>query len=59
MWLFWEYDEFESGDRGWGWCDSVGVVEVVCGVRMVVGVGSAGNRGESVVVSGGNVSVAG
>ena len=37
----------------------VGVVEVVCGVRMSVGVDSAGNRGEGVVSSGGNVSMAG
>ena len=37
----------------------VGVVEVVCGVRMSVGVDGAGNRGEGVVSSGGNVSMAG
>ena len=36
----------------------VGVVEVVCGVRMCVGVGGVGNKGEGVVSSGGNVSVA-
>ena len=31
---------------------------VVCGVRMGMGVGGVGNRGEVVVSSGGNVSVA-
>ena len=31
--------------------------EVICGVRMGVGVCSVGNRGEGVVSSGGNVSV--
>ena len=36
----------------------VGVMEVACGVRMGVGVGGAGNRGEDVVCSGGNVIVA-
>ena len=33
------------------------MVEVVCSVRMGVGIGSAGNRGRGVVSSGGNVSV--
>ena len=33
----------------------VGVVEVVFSVRMGVGVGDSGNRGEGVVSSGGNV----
>ena len=41
-WLFGGYDGCESGDRGCGWCDGVGwfsgvgVVEVVCGVKMGV-----------------------
>ena len=39
------------------WCGGAGVVEVVCSVRMGVGIGSAGNRGRGVVSSGGNVSV--
>ena len=26
VWLFWEYNECDSGDRGCGWCDGVGVV---------------------------------
>ena len=56
--MFGEYDGCESGDRACGWCDGVGVVEVVCGVRMGVGVGSVGKRGEGVVSSGGSVSVA-
>ena len=34
------------------------MVEVVCDVRMGVGVDGVGNRGEGVVSSGGNVSVA-
>ena len=50
--LFGEYDGCESGDRGYGWCGSVGVVEVVCTVRMGVGVSGAENRGEDVVSSG-------
>ena len=36
----------------------VGAVEVVCGLKMVVGVDGVGNRGEGVVSSRGNVSVA-
>ena len=36
----------------------VGVVEVLCSVRMGVGVGGAGNRGGSVVSGGRNTSVA-
>ena len=34
------------------------MVEVVCGVRMGVGLGSVGKRGEGVDCSGGSVSVA-
>ena len=44
-----------------GWCGGVGgvgVLEVVCGVIMGVVVGGVGTRGEGVVSSGGNVSVA-
>ena len=52
-WLFGGYDGCESGDRGCGWCGSVGV-EVVCGVRMGVAVGCV----EGVVSIGGSVSVA-
>ena len=33
------------------------MVEVVCIMRMIVGVGGVGNRGEGEVSSGGNVSV--
>ena len=40
MRLFGGYDGYESGDRGCGWFGSVGVVEVVCSVRMGVAVGS-------------------
>ena len=36
----------------------VGVMEMVCGLRMGVAVGGVGTRGEGVVSSGGNVSVA-
>ena len=56
-----EYDGCKGGDRGGGWCGGVGVgvVEVVCGVRMSAGVDGVGNRGEGVVSSGGNVSMAG
>ena len=35
----------------------VGLVEVVCSMRMGVGIGGVGNRGGGVVHSGGNVSV--
>ena len=49
-------DGRESGDRG---CGGVGVVDVVCGMRMGVEVGGVENRVESVVSSGGNVGVAG
>ena len=34
------------------------MVEVVCGVRMGLGVGGVGNRGEGVLSSGGNDIVA-
>ena len=50
MWLFGEYDGCEIGDRGCGWCGGVGwsvgavVVEVVCSMRMGVGIGGVGNR---------------
>ena len=54
-WLFGRYDRREIGDRD---CGGVGVVEVVCGVRVGVGVGGVKNRVESVVSSGRNVSVA-
>ena len=63
MVVFWGHDGFESGDRGCGWCSGVGcsggacVVEVICSMRMGVGIGSVGNRGGSVVSSGGNISV--
>ena len=63
-WLFWGYDGCESVDGGCdgcggvGWCGSAGVVEVFCSWRMGVGVGSVGNRGESVVSRGGDASVA-
>ena len=53
-WLFGGYDGREIGDRD---CGGVGVVEMVCGVRMGVGVGVK-NRIESVVSSGRNVTVA-
>ena len=33
-------------------------MELVCGLRMCVGVGGVGNRGEGVVRSGGNIGVA-
>ena len=58
-WLFMEYDGCKCGDRGCGWGGGVALEEVVCGVGMGVRVGGAGNRGEGVVSSGGNVSVAG
>ena len=56
--MFGGYDGCESGDRVCGWCSSVGVVKVVCSVRMGVGVGGVRNSREGVVSSGGNVSVA-
>ena len=62
--LFGGYDGCESGDISCGWCGGVGrcsgagVVEVVCDVRMGVGVGGVTNRGQGVVSSGGNVTVA-
>ena len=56
-WLFGEYDGCESGDRGCGWCGGVRVVEIVCGVRIGVGVGGVGCE-EGVVSGRGNVSVA-
>ena len=58
MWLFGEYDGCESGDRDCGGCGGVGVGKVVCCVRMGVGVGGVGTRGEGVVSSEGNVCVA-
>ena len=57
--VFGEYDGCESGDGVCGWGVGVGVLEVVSGVRMGVGVGSVGNRGEGVVKSRGSASVAG
>ena len=62
VWLFWEYDECESGSRDFVWYGGVGVGGrggVVCGLRMGVGVGGPGSRVEGVVCSRGNVSVAG
>ena len=62
--LFGGYDGCESGDISCGWCggvrwcSGVGVVEVVCDVRMGVGVGGVTNRGQGVVSSGRNVTVA-
>ena len=56
-WLFGGYDGCESGDRGCGWCGGVRVVEIVCGVRIGVGVGGVGCE-EGVVSGRGNVSVA-
>ena len=50
--MFERYGGCENGDRGCGWCGGVGVVRVVCGVRMSVGVSSVGNRGEGVADSG-------
>ena len=47
----------ENGDKGCGWCGDIGVVEVVCGVRMGVAVGSVRATGKGVVSSGGSVSV--
>ena len=42
----------------WCWCSGgVGVVEVLCSVRMGVGVGDVGNRERTVVSGGGNDSV--
>ena len=66
MWFFiffWHsclggYHGCESGDRGCGWCGGVGVVEVLCSVRMGVGVGIVGNRGWGVVSGGESASVA-
>ena len=55
--MFGVYDGCDSGDRGCGWCGGAGVVKVVCSMGMGVGVGGVGNRGGSVVSSGGNVSV--
>ena len=57
-WLFRGYDGCESCDRGCGWCGSVGVMDLVCGVRIGVAVGSVGTIGKGVVSSGGSVSVA-
>ena len=51
--MFGGYNGCESSDRGCGWCGGVGVVEVVCRVRMGVVVGGVRNRGEGVVNSGG------
>ena len=61
--MFGGHDGCESGDRACDWCSGVGwssgagVVEVVCSMRMGVGIGDVGNRGQGVVSSGGNVSV--
>ena len=61
--LFEGYDGWENGDRGCGWCggvgcfSGVGVVKVVCGVRMGLGISDVGNRGEGKVSSGENLSV--
>ena len=54
-----KYDGCESSDRGCGRCGVVGMVDVLCGVRMGVGVGGVENRGEGVVSSRVDVSVAG
>ena len=54
--MFWGYYGRGSGDSG---CGGVGVVNVVFGMRMGVEVGGVENRVESMVSSGGNVSVAG
>ena len=55
-WLFGGYDGCESGDRGFS-CSVVllGVVEVLCSVRMGVEVGGVVNRERGVVSGGGNV----
>ena len=45
----------ESGDRACGWCGSVGVLGVVCGVRMGVAVDCVVTREEGVASSGGSV----
>ena len=58
VWLFRGYDGCESYDRGCAWCSSVGVVDLVCGVRMGVAVGGVGTIGRGVVSSGRSVSVA-
>ena len=56
--MFGGYNGCESDDRGCGWCGGIGwsggagVVEVVCVMRMGVGIGGVGNRGEGVVSSG-------
>ena len=42
---------------GIAWCGGVDVVEVLCSVRMGVGVGGVVNRGGGAVSGGGNVSV--
>ena len=57
-WSFGGYDGCKSGDRDCGWCGGVGVVDLVCEVKMGVVVGGVGTRGEGVVSSGGSVSVA-
>ena len=56
--MFGGYHGCESGDRVCGWCGGVGVVEVLCSVRMGVGVGIVGNRGWGVVSGGESASVA-
>ena len=56
--FFGGYDGCQNGDRGCGWCGSVGMVGVVCDVRMGVAVGCVGTRGEGVVSSRGSVRVA-
>ena len=55
--MFGGYDGCESGDRGCGRRGGVRVVEIVCGVRIGVGVGGVGCE-EGVVSGRGNVSVA-
>ena len=47
-----------SGVDGSGGNSGVGAVEVLCSVRMGVGVGGVGNRGGGELIGGGNASVA-
>ena len=55
--MFGVYCGCKSGDGGCGWCGSVVVVRVVCGVRIGVTVGCVGTKGEGAVSSGGSVFV--
>ena len=55
--MFGGCDGCESGDRGCGWCSGACVVEVVCSLGMGVRKDGVGNRGGSVMSSGGNVSL--